>query len=109
SAGAAILALILNYKHYASPSFWLLAAAAVLYIFGIIVFTKVVNLPLNYYTESWNPELLPSDWEATRHSWNQANAWRTAVSGLAFILSLLALLWRSTKVDTNSALRDRLS
>lgn len=109
SAVAAILALILNYKHYASPSFWLLAGAALLYIFGIILFTKVVNLPLNYYTESWNPQLLPNDWEATRQSWNEANAWRTAISALAFILSLLALLWRSTKVDTNSALQDHLS
>ena len=95
SGGAAILALILNYKHYASPSFWLLAAAAVIYILGIIVFTKVVNLPLNYYTESWKPELLPSDWEATRQSWNEANAWRVLISILAFVLSLTALLLRS--------------
>lgn len=95
SAVAAVLALILNYRHYRSPSFWLLASAAVLYILGIILFTKFINLPLNYYTESWNPELLPNDWEATRQSWNEANAGRVFISALVFVLSLAALLLRS--------------
>ena len=95
SAVAAVLALILNYRHYRSPSFWLLASAAVLYSLGIIFFTKFINLPLNYYTESWNPAQLPSDWEATRQSWNTANAWRVLSSALAFVLSLAALLLRS--------------
>lgn len=99
SAIMAVLALGLNYRHYRSPSFWLLASATVLYIFGIILFTKFVNLPLNYYTESWNPELLPSDWEATRQSWNQANAGRVFISALVFILSLAALLLRSLPPD----------
>lgn len=99
SAIMAVLALSLNYRHYRSPSFWLLASATVLYIFGIILFTKFVNLPLNYYTESWNPELLPSDWEATRQSWNQANAGRVFISALVFILSLAALLLRSLPPD----------
>ncbi len=95
SAIAAVLALVLNYRHYRSPSFWLLASATVLYILGIIVFTKFINLPLNYYTESWNPEQLPSDWSATRASWNEANAGRVIISALAFVLSLAALLVRS--------------
>lgn len=95
SAVVAVLALLLNYRHYRSPSFWLLASAAVLYILGIILFTKFINLPLNYYTESWNPELLPSDWEATRQSWNEANAGRVFISALVFVLSLAALLLRS--------------
>lgn len=95
SAVAAVLALILNYRHYRSPSFWLLASAAVLYSLGIIFFTKFINLPLNYYTESWNPAQLPSDWEATRQNWNTANAWRVLSSALAFVLSLAALLLRS--------------
>lgn len=99
SAVAAVLALILNYRHYRNPSFWLLASAAILYIVGIILFTKFVNLPLNYYTESWNPEFLPSDWEATRQSWNEANAWRVLISFLAFALSLLALVGRSMRAS----------
>ncbi|SKA86279.1 Uncharacterized membrane protein [Thiothrix eikelboomii] len=99
SAVVAVLALILNYRHYRNPSFWLLASAAILYIVGIILFTKFVNLPLNYYTESWNPEFLPSDWEATRQSWNKANAWRVLISFLAFALSLLALVGRSMRAS----------
>lgn len=96
SAGAALLALILNYRHYRAPSFWLLALAALLYIVGIILFTKFVNLPLNYYTESWNPQQLPSDWQTTRQRWNEANAWRTFIAALAFVLSTAALVMRSS-------------
>lgn len=95
SALAAILALMINYKHYRQASFWLLAAAVLLYIFGIIIFTKFVNLPLNYYTESWNPAQLPSDWEATRQRWNDANLWRVLSSLTCFVLSLFALVLRS--------------
>ncbi|WP_026155019.1 DUF1772 domain-containing protein [Thiolinea disciformis] len=94
---AAIVALLINYKHYQQVSYWLLALAALLYVAGIIVFTRQINLPLNYYTESWNPLQLPSDWQTTRQSWNQANAWRTACSFLSFSLALLTLLIRSLK------------
>jgi uncharacterized membrane protein len=88
------LALLVNYQHWQSPAFWLLALAGLIYIVGIIVFTKVVNLPLNYYTESWNPTALPSDWEQVRTSWNTANAWRVLSSGVAFVLGLIALTIR---------------
>lgn len=97
SAISAVLALLVNYKHYRHPSFWLLTTAALLYLVGIIFFTKFVNLPLNYYTESWNPQQLPSDWEATRQRWNEANLWRVLTAALAFALSVLALLWRSAE------------
>lgn len=96
SALAAVAALVFNYKHNRQPSFWLLAAAAVIYIFGIILFTKFVNLPLNYYTESWNPQQLPNDWASVRTRWNEANAWRVLAAGLSFVLSLSALVMRST-------------
>ncbi|MFZ1388702.1 MAG: DUF1772 domain-containing protein [Thiolinea sp.] len=88
------VALAVNYRHWRSASFWLLALAGLIYILGIIVFTKQVNLPLNYYTESWNPAALPSDWEQVRASWNSANAWRVASSGVAFVLGLIALVLR---------------
>ena len=95
-AGAmAVVALLVNYRHHRHVSFWLLAVAAVIYIFGIIVFTKFVNLPLNYYTESWQPDRLPTDWAAIREQWNRANAIRVVTSGLAFILALLALVTRT--------------
>jgi uncharacterized membrane protein len=90
------LALWLNFRHRRDVSFWLLAAATVIYILGIILYTRVVNLPLNYYTESWDALRLPADWEATRESWNDANAFRVVASFLAFILGLIALVLRSS-------------
>ncbi|MFZ1891916.1 MAG: DUF1772 domain-containing protein [Formosimonas sp.] len=79
--------------------FWfvLLAFAGVLYALGVIVFTAKVNLPLNYYTESWNPAQLPEDWVQIRDQWNAANIWRCVMSGLAFGISVLTLGLRGSK------------
>ena len=87
-----VLALLLNYRHWQQPSFWMLSGAVLVYVLGIIVFTRWVNLPLNYYTESWNPQQLPADWESVRAQWNTANAWRVGTAALAFLLGLLALM-----------------
>ena len=46
-----------------------LLLAGVLYGLGIVVFTAQVNLPLNAYTESWDPRALPPDWARTRERW----------------------------------------
>ena len=94
AGGASLLAVVLNYKHYRHSSFWLLSIATAAYIFGIIVFTSQVNLPLNYYTESWNPSNLPDDWQRVRDSWNQANISRVGSSLTAFIFSICALFVR---------------
>lgn len=91
-----LVALAVNWRHYRTPSFWLIAVAAVVYILGVIVFTRNVNLPLNYYTESWNPQALPADWTETRDAWNRANAVRVATSGVAFVLHQAALVLRAS-------------
>ena len=78
-------------------SFWLLALAAIIYILGVIVFTAQVNLPLNYYTESWDPQNLPADWAQVRTQWNNANAIRVGTSGAAFVLALAALVVRASR------------
>ncbi len=98
-AGAiSFLAAAINYRHIRHISFWLISIAALIYILGIIVFTAKVNLPLNYYTESWNPSDLPVDWEMVRDSWNQANTIRVGTSFTAFVLGVCALCVRcSTK------------
>lgn len=80
-----MLALAVNYQNWQSLDFHLLLAASLIYILGIIVFTQQVNLPLNAYTESWNPQQLPADWESIRLQWNQANAIRVATSFLSLI------------------------
>jgi uncharacterized membrane protein len=91
---ATVAALVFNYRHWKTWSFGLLALAALIYIGGIIAFTHEVNLPLNYYTESWNPAALPSDWEQVRAQWNSANALRVVSAGVAFVLGLLSLVVR---------------
>lgn len=85
------LALITHIKHFRSLRFWLICAAVLVYILGIIFFTREINLPLNYYTESWNPQALPDDWQQVRAQWNQANNLRVITSMAAFILSLVAM------------------
>ncbi|MEI5908714.1 DUF1772 domain-containing protein [Bacillus spongiae] len=94
---ASVIALIANIKHYKTISFWLIALAGVIYIFGIIIFTAQVNLPLNYETESWNPQVLPENWEQTRDAWNQANALRLLFSTLSFVLYIIVLVIRASK------------
>ena len=89
------LAVIFNLKHRKHLSFWLMVVASLTYLLGIILFTKLVNLPLNYYTESWNPQNLPNDWQTIRNQWNKANSVRVALSFTSFLLAVLALLSRS--------------
>jgi len=97
-----VLALLSNWRHWRSPSFLLLAIACVVYIGGVIVFTSQVNLPLNYYTESWDPQNLPTDWAMIRTQWNQANAIRVGTAGLAFVLSLCSLLLNTSPTRSTS-------
>ena len=92
-----LLALLGNGKHWKTVPFWLLAIACIVYILGVIFFTAQVNLPLNDYTESWDPQNLPADWTAIREQWNNANAFRVGTSALAFVLSVATLVIRSSE------------
>lgn len=86
-----LLTVLFNMMKYRSLSFICIVIAFLAYLFGVIVFTHEVNLPLNYYTESWNPYHLPDDWQQTRDAWNQANWIRVFTSLGAFIFALLGL------------------
>ncbi len=72
-------------------SCWLLLACVV-YLLGVVLLTKQVNLPLNADTESWILGSVPEHWIATRDAWNQANLWRVMASAAAFLCGLLALV-----------------
>ena len=91
----AALALLAGWRQWRGGWFAALAMAGLLYLLGIVVFTAQVNLPLNHYTESWDPAALPADWAATRERWNAANLWRTVASAAAFALALAAVAWRA--------------
>lgn len=71
-----------------------LLAAGLLYAAGVVLFTRQVNLPLNAYTESWQPGALPADWGLTRDRWNAANHLRSVVSSAAFLLAIVSLVLR---------------
>jgi uncharacterized membrane protein len=97
--GGAMLPLLaagINGRHWRTPAFWLVLAAALVYALGIVAFTRQVNLPLNAYTESWLPTQLPGDWELTRARWNAANALRVWIACSAFALALGALVLRAS-------------
>jgi uncharacterized membrane protein len=80
-----ITGLLLLVRHHRDGWKWLILG--ICYTIGIILFTKWVNLPLNYYTESWDVQNLPSDWQAIRESWNQANLFRTWWNGALFLMA----------------------
>ena len=74
---------------------WRLLALTVLaYALGIVLFTRQVNLPLNYLTESWTATTVPADWAAVRAAWNQANLWRSGLSGMLFVGGLVTVVMR---------------
>ena len=100
-----VLAVVLNLKNWKQLSFWLIVIAAVVYILGIIFYTRNVNLPLNYYTESWDPSSLPLDWAETRDSWNAANAFRVGTSTTSFVMAVMALLIRACGQKANSVIK----
>ena len=91
-----IISALVNLRHRREPSFWLVVLAGLIYVLGVIALTRQVNLPLNAYTESWNPTALPADWQATRDRWNAANAIRVWSALGAFVLCLAALVARAS-------------
>lgn len=79
----------------------LLAASVTAYALGIVLFTRQVNLPLNFLTESWTPTTIPPDWSQVRDAWNRANAWRSGLSLTLFACGLAALVLR-LRVDASA-------
>lgn len=99
----AIVALLGSWSQRRRLWWWLLALAGVAYALGIVWFTRAVNLPLNYLTESWSPNALPVDWADTRDAWNRANDWRAIASSAIFALATLAFALRLHNPPTRSA------
>ena len=92
-----VLAWVANLRQRRTFSFWLVTLASLIYIAGVIVFTQQVNLPLNYYVESWQVSNLPADWAETRDRWNDANTVRVVTSFLSFLLCVVALVLRANQ------------
>jgi uncharacterized membrane protein len=96
--GAAILLPVSTWQHYEQPlplRFWLLLAASVIYLVGVIAVTVVGNIPMNESLDTFNTASATMPEMATcrinfEKSWNQLNNIRTVASVIAFVLIILA-------------------
>lgn len=84
------ICLFSSYKDFKKSYYIITIFTLLLYMFGIIIFTKIINLPLNVYTESWVVGNVPNDWEEVRNRWNFANHIRTGISLICFTLTLIS-------------------
>lgn len=64
------------------PLSWSAAAAFT----AALVFTVVVNVPINTATRRWDPEHPPADWEQTRNRWELFQGVRSWLLLAGFVL-----------------------
>ena len=71
----------------------LFVAAGVVLLLGI-VFTLVVEVPINKQIETWTPTHAAANWAALRDRWMTFHFARTGAGVAAFVLALLGLVKR---------------
>jgi len=76
--------LAVDWRDRRSPGYWMVACGFVLYLLGVFLVTREINVPINNTMALWNPDDVPSHWYVLRDRWNQANLWRTAVALASF-------------------------
>jgi uncharacterized membrane protein len=86
-----LVSLVAMRHSYRSRVFGLTLLGFLLFAFGVMVFTVTLNVPINNYVLSWNPDAPPADWMAARDRWDMLNWIRTPISIIAFICYLIAL------------------
>jgi uncharacterized membrane protein len=96
--GSLILLVVSTLQQFqAGLTFWLLLAAALIYLVGTVGVTGMGNVPLNNGLDALDVSKLSVDKLArTRHqyevSWNRLHTIRTVFALLAFMLSLLGII-----------------
>lgn len=55
----------------------------------VVIQTRLVNVPINEFFKTVSAEI-PSDWQELRDRWALSNLIRTVLTGIAFLLALLA-------------------
>jgi uncharacterized membrane protein len=88
---AGIVAAVLLRKHPRSAIFRYSLAGALLFFFLVMVYTIVLNVPINNYVLSWSPAAPPGDWSTARDRWDQLNDFRLVVNLASFFCFLQAL------------------
>lgn len=108
--GAAILLPLAAYMHFQqplSPRFWLLLAAAVTYLLGVMGITVGGNVPLNealdaFSVESATAQAIVDHRTAFEAPWNRLHTIRTIASVAALLFVLCSLLSKSELAGTES-------
>jgi hypothetical protein len=73
---------------------WASAAAFIL----VLIPTLLINVPINVATGRWDARSPPSDWQATRDKWERAQAVRSWLLLIGFVLACLAV---SLRIETD--------
>lgn len=81
-----VLAITYAASHGRSPWTWFAAAAFA----ASLVFTVVVNVPINLATGRWEPEHPPPDWDRTRTRWEFSQGIRSWLLLIGFVLVCVA-------------------
>lgn len=98
--GAAVLLPLSTYLHYTpapSARFWLLLAASVLYLAGVLGVTMAGNVPMNEALDKFDvqhasAEAIAQVRKQFENRWNNLNTIRTIASTLSVVLVVMACL-----------------
>lgn len=98
--GILLLLPLSTYMHYtkpATPQFWLLLAATLVYFIGVFGVTIAGNIPLNNAIDAFKLDgasagSISAQRTAFEHKWNSLNMVRTIASTLTLLLSITACL-----------------
>jgi uncharacterized membrane protein len=64
---------------------------AVVYLAGVFLITREINVPINNALALWNPLSPPPEWQQARDDWNLANLARCIVACASFVGAVLTL------------------
>lgn len=94
--GSVIVLPVSAWMHHGQPMrFWLLVAATLVYLVGVIGITGLGNVPLNEALDKLDVKGMTMAQLAEQRrlfegSWNGLNNWRTGACVVTFVLTLLA-------------------
>jgi uncharacterized membrane protein len=60
---------------------------ALVYVAGVFLLTREVNIPINNALALWNPKSPPPGWQQARDDWNAANLLRCLVACACFAVA----------------------
>jgi uncharacterized membrane protein len=60
---------------------------AVVYVMGVFLLTREINIPINNALALWNPQSPPVEWQQARDDWNAANLVRCLVACACFAVA----------------------